>query len=64
MQTVLEFLVQFLLALAGAIGVAIAWVGGMALLCGAGIGGCGFWWTLRRRKRRALEKLKEITPGD
>ena len=50
MQSVLEFLVHFLLALTGAIGMATVIVGGAALLCGAGVVGGGWCWRAWRRR--------------
>ncbi|GAA5054784.1 hypothetical protein GCM10023208_17980 [Erythrobacter westpacificensis] len=52
MQSVLEFLVQFLLAFTGAVGLAIAWVGALALACLGGFAGCGWYVMGRRRKGR------------
>ena len=52
MHTVLEFLVHFLLALTGAIGMATAIVGGTALLCGCGL--LGGHWCWRAWRRRVL----------
>ncbi|MFB0612271.1 hypothetical protein [Aurantiacibacter poecillastricola] len=54
----LEFLVLFLLALTGAIGVAIAWVGAIGLLCAGGIAGCGWFLMGRRKRRRAQTQSK------
>lgn len=53
MRGLVEFLVHFVLALTGAIGIATVIVGGIALTCGCGVLGGG--WCLKRwrgRKRR------------
>lgn len=52
MRSVVEFLVQFLLAITGALGIATVIVGGIALACGCGVlggGACWRWWRGRRR---------------
>ncbi|MGB3795344.1 MAG: hypothetical protein WA957_03465 [Alteraurantiacibacter sp.] len=49
MQSILEFLVHFLMAITGALGVAIAWVGTLALLGAFGLVGGGVLWRTRRR---------------
>jgi hypothetical protein len=51
MRSVLEFLVQFIVALTGAVGGAILLVGGVAAACGAGVMGTG--WCIRRWSGRA-----------
>jgi hypothetical protein len=55
MQTIIEFLVSFLLALTGALGVATVWVGGVVFLGGCGLLGGGWCW--RAWKRRLKDKL-------
>lgn len=54
MRSVLEFLVHFMLALTGAIGMATLTVGGIALACGCGLLGGGWCWRAwgRRRAKR------------
>ncbi|RJY09323.1 hypothetical protein [Aurantiacibacter aquimixticola] len=54
MQTVLQFFVQILMALFGAIGTALATFGVVGVLCGGGVLGGGWCW--RAWKRRALRK--------
>lgn len=51
MQSVLEFFVHFLMAFFGAVGLALVWVGALALVCVAGFAGGG-WYMLGRRKRK------------
>ncbi|MWV26736.1 hypothetical protein [Aurantiacibacter rhizosphaerae] len=51
MQSVLEFLVHFLMAITGALGLAIAWVGALALLGAFGLVGGGALWRTRRRDK-------------
>lgn len=55
MQSVIEFFVQFVLAFTGAVGLAIVWVGGLALACAFGFAGCG-WFVMGRRKKGAKRK--------
>jgi hypothetical protein len=50
MRSVVDFLVQFVLALTGAIGTATLIVGGVALACGGGV--LGGSWCLRAWRRR------------
>lgn len=57
MQSVLAFLVHFLMAITGALGLAIAWVGALALLGAFGLVGGGALWRSRRR-------AKGKPPGD
>ncbi len=52
MQSVLEFLVHFLMAITGALGLAIVWVGTLALLGALGVVGGGWFFNSRRKGRR------------
>ena len=56
MQTVIEFLVSFMIALTGALGVATVWVGGMVFLGGCGV--LGSHWCWRAWRRRVRDKLR------
>ena len=56
MQSILEFLVHFLMAITGALGVAIVWVGLLALLGAFGLVGGGWFLNTRRRKRGPRDK--------
>ena len=51
MQSVLEFLVHFLMAITGALGLAIVWVGSLALLGAVGLVGGGALWRRHRRSK-------------
>ncbi|WP_047092387.1 hypothetical protein [Aurantiacibacter marinus] len=55
MQTILQFFVQILMALFGAIGSALAAFGLAGLLCGSGVLGGSWCWRAWRR-RRALRR--------
>jgi len=57
MRSVLEFLVQFIVALTGAVGGAILLVGGVAAACGAGVMGTG--WCVRRWSGRAGREARK-----
>lgn len=50
MQTILQFFVQILMALMGAIGTAIATVGLTGLIFGGGVVGGGYGWRAWRRR--------------
>lgn len=50
MQTILQFFVQILMALLGAIGTAIATIGLTGLLFGSGAIGGGWGWRAWRRR--------------
>lgn len=56
MQTVLQFFVQVLMALFGAIGTAIATIGIGGLLFGSGVAGGSWGWRAWRRRRRERRK--------
>lgn len=53
MQSVLQFFVQILMALFGAIGTAIATIGLTGLLFGGGVAGTGWGWRSWRRRQAA-----------
>lgn len=53
MQSVLEFLVHFVLAITGAIGTATAIVGGIGLLAGCGVLGGGWCYRAWMRRKRS-----------
>ena len=57
MRSVLEFLVQFIVALTGAVGGAILLVGGVAAACGAGVMGTG--WCIRRWSGRGAREARK-----
>jgi len=67
MRSVLEFLVQFIVALTGAVGGAIVLVGGIAAACGAGVM-CTGWCVRRlsgaaaRRRRRSIALRDDPAP--
>ena len=56
MQSVLEFLVHFVMAITGALGLAIAWVGALALLGALGLVGGGALWRSRHRAKGNLPR--------
>lgn len=57
MQSVLQFFVQFVMALFGAIGTAIASIGLTGLLFGGSVAGGGWGWR-KWRRRRALRRAE------
>jgi len=60
MRSVIEFPVQFIVALTGAVGGAILLVGGVAAACGAGVMGTG--WCVRRWSGRAGREARKPVP--
>lgn len=56
MRDIVEFFVQFVLGLTGALGVATVWVGGIVFLTGCGVLGGGWCWRAWRRRMR--DKLR------
>lgn len=50
MRDVVQFLVELLLALTGALATGALVVGGIAFVIGCAVCGCGWWWHGRRRK--------------
>lgn len=52
MRDILQFLVEFVLALTGALATGALVVGGIAFAIGCALFGCGWWWHGRRGRRK------------
>ena len=56
MRDVVQFLVELVLAITGALAVGGLIVGGIAFAAGCALFGCGWWWRGRRRRAAARDK--------